>query len=96
MPPEHQWYPPEFPDVTLLQPVQFDRELAGELQAIGPRQPVWATIEFEGVGPLHLKCFAAAASETAVLVESSWQGRKQDILVERCRVTRRTLQPRRL
>lgn len=65
MAPEHQWYPPEFPDVTLLQPVQFDRELAGELQSMDPRQPVWATTEFEGVGLLYLKYFAAAASEMA-------------------------------
>jgi hypothetical protein len=91
---EHQWSPPEHQDVTLHQPVSFDREFAGQLVTVDPPQPVWADIRFEQIpGPLHLKCFAIASSEVAVLVQTSWQGRLQEVLVDRDYVFRRTLNP---
>jgi len=90
--PEHKWAPPEHPDVTLHQPVTLDT--AGELRTLDPVAPVWADIEFVGVGVLHLKCFAAAESNSAVLVQTAWQGRFQQALVSRDRVTRRALDPR--
>jgi hypothetical protein len=91
---EHQWSPPEHQDVTLHQPVSFVRELAGELVTIGPPQPVWANIAFESIPDvLHLKCFAIASSEVAVLVQTSWQGRLQEVLVDRDYVFRRQLDP---
>jgi hypothetical protein len=81
---EHQWAPPEHPDVTLHQPVDFSPELAGALTPIDPRQPVWADIRFVSIPDvLHLKCFAVASSEVAVLVQTSWQGRLQKVLVDR-------------
>jgi hypothetical protein len=91
--PEHKWAPPEHPDVTLHQPVMS--EAADELRSLDPAVPVWADIEFVGVGTLHLKCFAAAESDAAVLVQTAWQGRLQQVLVARERVTRRVLAPRR-
>lgn len=91
---EHQWSPPEHQDVTLHQPVGFDPELAGTLTTVDPPQPVWADIAFEQIpGRLHLKCFAVATSEVAVLVQTSWQGRLQEVLVDRDYVTRRQLDP---
>lgn len=91
---EHQWAPPEHPDVTLHQPVSFSAELAGQLTTINPPQPVWADIAFEQIpGKLHLKCFAIASSDVAVLVQTAWQGRLQDVLVDRDYVTRRALDP---
>ncbi|PZF12102.1 hypothetical protein DEJ25_09755 [Curtobacterium sp. MCPF17_011] len=89
---EHQWSPPEHQDVTLHQPVGFDPELAGPLTPIDPPQPVWADIKFEQIPEkLHLKCFAVASSEVAVLVHTSWQGRLQEVLVDRDYVFRRQL-----
>ncbi|PYY38839.1 hypothetical protein [Curtobacterium sp. MCPF17_046] len=91
---EHQWSPPEHQDVTLHQPVGFDWELAGTLVAINPPQPVWADIRFTNIpNVLHLKCFAIASSEVAVLVQTSWQGRLQEVLVDRDYVFRRRLDP---
>jgi hypothetical protein len=91
---EHQWSPPEHQDVTLHQPVGFDRELAGNLVAMDPPQPVWADIRFTNIpGVLHLKCFAIASSEVVVLVQTSWQGRLQEVLVDRDYVFRRRLDP---
>ncbi|MET3450096.1 hypothetical protein ABIC61_000343 [Curtobacterium sp. 1544] len=92
--PEHKWAPPEHPDVTLHQPVMLDAVTAGDLRTIEPVGPIWADIAFVGVGPLHLKCFAVAESESAVLVQTAWQGRLQQVLVAREKVTRRTLDPR--
>ncbi|MBO9046721.1 hypothetical protein JG550_000854 [Curtobacterium flaccumfaciens pv. flaccumfaciens] len=89
--PEHKWAPPEHPDVTLHQPVTLDANDAGQLRTLDPVAPVWADIDFVGVGVLHLKCFAAAQSDTAVLVRTAWQGRLQQVLVSRDRVTRRAL-----
>lgn len=92
---EHQWAPPEHPDVTLHQPIGFNAELAGSLTVIEPPQPVWADIAFEQIpNPLHLKCFAIASSDVAVLVQTAWQGRLQEVLVDRDYVTRRALEPR--
>lgn len=94
-PPEHhKWTPPEHPDVTLHQPMMLSSEVAGELRTLDPVAPVWADIEFVGVGLLHLKCLAAAESEFAVLVQAAWQGRLQQVLVDREAVTRCTLAPR--
>jgi hypothetical protein len=91
---EHQWAPPEHPDVTLHQPIAFRAELAGTLATIDPPRPVWAYIAFEQIpDPLHLKCFAVASSDVAVLVQCAWQGRLQEILVDRDQVFRRTLDP---
>ncbi|MEG8035389.1 hypothetical protein QP157_08670 [Sphingomonas sp. LR61] len=92
--PKHKWAPPEHPDVTLHQPVVVDPDTVGELRTLDPVTPVWADIEFVGVGLLHLKCFAAAESEFAVLVQTAWQGRLQQVLVAREMVTRRALTPR--
>jgi hypothetical protein len=73
---EHQWSPPEHQDVTLHQPVGFDPELAGVLTPVYPPKPVWADIAFEQIpSTLHLKCFAVASSDVAVLVQTAWQGR---------------------
>lgn len=53
---EHQWAPPEHPNVTLHQPVGFDPELAGDLTSIDPPQPVGTDIAFEQIpNTLHLK-----------------------------------------
>ena len=58
---EHQWSPTDHQDVTLHQPVGFDRELAGALVTLNPPQPVWADIRFESIpNALHLRCFAVA------------------------------------
>ncbi|MBT1668551.1 hypothetical protein KK092_04080 [Curtobacterium flaccumfaciens pv. flaccumfaciens] len=86
--PEHKWAPPEHPDVTLHQPVTLDAEDMGQLRALDPVTPIWADIEFVSVGMLHLKCFAAAESVGAVLVQTAWQGRPQQVLVSRARVMR--------
>ncbi|WIB16288.1 hypothetical protein DEJ34_03905 [Curtobacterium sp. MCPF17_050] len=92
---EHQWAPPEHPDVTLHQPIGFNPELVGELTTIDPPQPVWADIAFEQIpDTLHLKCFAIASSEVAVLVQTAWQGRLQEVLVDRDYVLKRALDPR--
>jgi hypothetical protein len=81
---EHQWSPPEHQDVTLHQPIGFNPELAGTLTPIDPPQPVWADIRFSSIPDvLHLKCFAIASSDVAVLVQTSWQGRLQEVLVDR-------------
>lgn len=90
----HKWAPPEHPDVTLHLPIGLQQSDAGRLRTLEPPQPVWADIEFADVGELHLKCFAAAESESAVLVQTAWQGRLQQVLVAREKVTRRTLDPR--
>ena len=91
---EHQWSPPEHQDITLHQPVSFDQELAGPLLTIDPPEPVWADIQFEQIpDKLHLKCFAIASCEVAVLVQTSWQGRLQEVLVDRDYVFRRHLDP---
>jgi hypothetical protein len=91
---EHQWAPPEHPDVTLRQPVSFSADLAGPLTTIDPPQPVWADIAFEQIpDTLHLKCFAIASSDVAVLVQTAWQGRLQDVLVDRDYVFRRHPDP---
>ncbi|MFJ3035567.1 hypothetical protein ACIPC2_14255 [Curtobacterium pusillum] len=75
--------------------MSFSRELAGLLASIDPPQPVYADIAFETIPEkLHLPCFAIAASEIAVLVETAWQGRRQEVLVDRDHVFRRTLRPR--
>ncbi|PZE71786.1 hypothetical protein DEJ27_03140 [Curtobacterium sp. MCPF17_018] len=92
--PEHKWAPPEHPDVTLHQPSTLDAGVVGRLRMLDPVAPVWADIEFVGVGVLHLKCFAAAESNSAVLVQTAWQGRLQQVLVPRERVSRRALDPR--
>jgi hypothetical protein len=92
--PEHKWAPPEHPDVTLHQPVTLAVGEADEVRTLDPVAPVWADIEFIGVGVLHLKCFAAAESENAVLVQTAWQGRLQQVLVAREIVMRRKLAPR--
>ncbi|QQD76923.1 hypothetical protein I8920_03960 [Curtobacterium sp. YC1] len=81
--PEHKWAPPEHPDVTLHQPMMLTAEAAGTLRTLDPAAPVWADIEFVGAGVLHLKCFAAAESDSAVLVQTAWQGRLQQVLVSR-------------
>lgn len=92
---EHQWAPPEYPDVTLHQSVAFREELAGARTSIDPPRPVWAYIACEQIpNPLHLKCFAIASSDVAVLVQCAWQGRLQEILVDRDQVFQRTLEPR--
>jgi hypothetical protein len=45
--------------------------------------PVWADIAFNQIpGKLHLKCFAIASSDVAVLLQTAWQGRLQDVLVD--------------
>lgn len=76
------------------QPVSVDPELAGPLVSVDPPEPVWADIEFEQIpDKLHLKCFAVASCEVAVLVQTSWQGRLQEVLVDRDYVTRRQLDP---
>lgn len=88
---EHQWAPPEHPDFTLHQPVGFDTKLAGALTPVDPPQPAWADIAFEEIpDTLHLKCFAIASSDVAMLVRTAWQGRLQEVLVDRDYVTRRT------
>jgi len=92
--PEHKWAPPEHPDVTLHQPIGLERAHTQRLRPVEPAQPVWADIEFSNVGELHLKCFAAAESESAVLVQTAWQGRLQQVLVSRDKVTQRGLDPR--
>lgn len=93
--PEHRWAPPEHPDVTLHQPVSFSVELAGLLSSIDPPEPVYADIVYETIPEtLHLPCFAIASSEVAVLVETSWQGRRQEVLVGRDHVFRRTIRTR--
>ncbi|EYT64809.1 hypothetical protein H489_0108310 [Curtobacterium flaccumfaciens UCD-AKU] len=92
--PEHKWAPPEHPDVTLHQPVMLEAGAAGHLRTLDTVTPVWADIEFVNVGTLHLKCFAAAESDNAVLVQTAWQGRLQQVLVSRDRATRRALDSR--
>lgn len=72
----------------------LDADATGDLRTLDPAAPVWADIEFVDVGLLHLKCFAAADSESAVLVQTAWQGRLQLVLVPREKVTRRILVPR--
>jgi hypothetical protein len=91
---EHQWSPPEHQDVTLHQPVGVDSTSAGPLVPIDPPKPVWADVQFESIPDvLHLKCFAVASSEAAVLVQTSWKGRLQEVLVKREFVSRRQLDP---
>ncbi len=93
--PQHKWAPPEHPDVTLHQPIGFSVALAGRLSTIEPPEPVYADIMYQTIPEtLHLPCFAIASSKVAVLVETSWQGRRQEVLVDRDHVFRRTLRPR--
>ncbi|WP_416394237.1 MULTISPECIES: hypothetical protein [unclassified Curtobacterium] len=92
---EHKWVPAEHPDVTLHKPVGVDVKDAGALVSIDPPRPVYADIDYETIPEtLHLPCFAIATSEVAVLVETSWQGRRQEVLVGRTRVFHRTIRQR--
>lgn len=93
--PEHKWAPPEHPDVTLHRPISVSSELAGALSRIYPPQPVYADVAYETIPKvLRLPCFAMAASDVAVLVETSWQGRRQEVLVDRAHVFCRVIRPR--
>lgn len=80
---EHQRVPPEHHDVTLHQPVGSDPELADELSTLETPQPVCGNIAFASILDVpDPMCFAVASSEVAVLVQTSWQGRLQEVMVE--------------
>lgn len=74
--------------------VTLDPGTDDQLRTLDPVALVWADIEFVNVGTLHLKCFPAAESDSAVLVQTAWQGRLQQVLVSQDKVTRRALDPR--
>jgi len=89
--PVHQWSPPQHPDVTLYTPEQVpEAERAGAVTLDAP-MPVWVTVEYAEIGPLHTHGFAVAVSSTVVLVETTWQGRLQPVWAYRAVVTHRQL-----
>lgn len=56
--------------------------------------PVWVELDYVEIGHLETHGFAIAASERAVLVDTTWQGRLQKVWVPRRLVTHRKLKPR--
>lgn len=93
--PVHRWHPPEHPDVTLYTPTQVPAGERGDVRTLERKMPVWVYVEYAEIGSLHTHGFAAAASDTCVLVETTWQGRLQAVWARREVVTHRKLRERR-
>lgn len=91
----YRWAPPEHPDVTLDEPYQLGTEQIGHATRLQVSRPVYAWIRFHNAGDLRLKGFAVAASDVAVLVQVTWQGRLQQAWVWRAAVKNRRLKDRR-
>lgn len=53
--------------------------------------PVWVELDYAEIGHLKTHGFAIAATECAVLVNTSWQGRLQKVWVPQHLVTHRQL-----
>ncbi|UFU16014.1 hypothetical protein LQK89_17490 (plasmid) [Curtobacterium sp. C1] len=88
------WHPPEHPDVTLYTPAQAPEEDRAGATAFEQPMPVWVELDYVEIGHLKTHGFAIAASERAVLVDTTWQGRLQKVWVPRPLVTHRRLRPR--
>lgn len=92
--PAYTWSPPQHPVVTLYTPAQapeHDRLDAVELER---PIPVWVELDYAEIGHLKTHGFAIATAERAVLVDTTWQGRLQNVWVPRHLVTHRTLKAR--
>lgn len=88
------WHPPEHPDVTLYTPEQAPEADRADATAFEQPMPVWVELDYLEVGHLRTHGFAVAASDRAVLVDTTWQGRLQKVWVPRRLVTHRKLRPR--
>jgi len=88
------WAPPEHPERILPEPLSIPESERGDHEALPEPQPVWATVPYEEFGELRLPVFAIRRSDVAVLVETGWQGVKQQCWVPRAGVTVRTLRAR--
>jgi hypothetical protein len=91
----YRWAPPEHPDVTLDEPFQLSHEKIGRATQLQIPRPVHAWIRFHDAGELRVNGFAVAASDVAVLVQVTWQGRLQQVWVWRAAAKNRRLAPRR-
>lgn len=90
----YEWQPPQHPDVTLYTPTQAPEEDRVDAAAFEQPMPVWGELEYVEIGHLKTHGFAIAASDRAVLVDTTWRGRLQRVWVPRPLVTHRTLRPR--
>lgn len=90
----HQWAPPEHPDVTLFTSAQAPEADRDDAVALDAPVPVWVELDYAEIGHLKTHGFAIAASDRAVLVDTTWQGRLQKAWVPRTLVTHQPLKPR--
>ncbi len=77
----YEWHPPQHPDVTLYTPLQAPEEDRVDAAAFEQPMPVWVELEYVEIGHLKTHGFAIAASDRAVLVDTTWQGRLQKLWV---------------
>ncbi len=92
--PVHRWSPPEFPDVTLYTPEQVPEAERGDVRTLAAPMPVWIDVVYAEIGGLHTHGFAIAASDDVVLVQTTWQGRLQEVWSRRSAVAHRRLRAR--
>lgn len=88
------WSPPEHPERVLPEPLSIPETERGDHEPLPEPQPVWATVPYKEFGDLRLPVFALRRSDVAVLVETGWQGVRQECWVRREGVTVRTLKAR--
>jgi len=88
------WSPPQHPDVTVYRPAQAPEEDRGDAVELEQPMPVWVELDYAEIGHLKTHGFAIAASDRAVLVDPTWQGRLQKVWVPQKLVTHRVLPPR--
>lgn len=91
---KYAWSPPGHPDVTPYTPEQAPPAGREGTSALDAPMPVWVELDYAEIGHLKTHGFAIAASDRAVLVDTTWQGRLQKVWVPRSLVTHRMLKPR--
>ncbi|WP_132050620.1 MULTISPECIES: hypothetical protein [unclassified Curtobacterium] len=69
--------------MTLYTPEQAPEADRADATAFEKPMPVWVELEYVEIGHLKTHGFAVAASERAVLVDTTWQGRLQKVWVLR-------------
>jgi len=92
--PKYTWSPPEHPERTLAVPDTLPEDAWGDHVKLPEPTPVWATLHYPGLGDLRLPVFAIRRSDVAVLVQTGWQGVRQEAWVPRDGVTVRQLKAR--
>lgn len=91
---KYTWHPPEHPERDLAVPDTLPEDQWGDHALLPEPLPVWATLHYPGLGALRLPVFAVRRSDVAVLVQTGWQGVRQEAWVPRDGVTTRQLQER--